>query len=201
MLTIKGVSYHVSSNRCLFDNVSLKIDNEIVGLSGNSGIGKTTLAKLIARIIPLETGSIHVEKSDAKSNPIQLIWQHPEQAVNPKWRIKRILLEAGEIDSDLLKKCGIKKDWLTRFPHQLSGGELQRVCIARCLISKPRVIIADEITTMLDGLSQVDIWELLIIYVKQNKVPMLVISHDEALLNRICDRMINFQKIVDLEKK
>ena len=86
-----------------------------------------------------------------------MIWQHPEQTLDPLLRIQDSLEESGLIDQVLLEKLGIKQQWLSRYPRELSGGELQRCCIARALRVHPKFLIADEISTMLDAITQVQI--------------------------------------------
>src|SRR5699024_3217753 len=128
-------------------------------------------------------------------HPVQLIWQHPEKVINPRWRMKRMLDEAGGLDSDTLDLLGIKKAWLTRYPSELSGGELQRFCLARAIAVDATYLIADEITTMLDAVTQAQIWQLMLTLSKERNIGILAISHDHALLDRISNRMINFNEM------
>ncbi|SHN22355.1 ABC transporter ATP-binding protein [Gracilibacillus kekensis] len=194
MLKIEGVSYTLPDDVPLFQNFSMTVNNgEILGLSGKSGIGKTTLAKIIAGYLRADHGQINVQQMKGKSHSVQLIWQHPEQAVNPKWRIDKTLEEAGVPDQSIIKKLNILPEWLYRYPKQLSGGELQRVCIARCLLAQPEFIIADEITTMLDPISQAEIFKILTEHVQQNKIGLVIISHDTVLLDNLCHKVIDFK--------
>ena len=87
-----------------------------------------------------------------------MIYQHPERALNPRWKMRQSLFEAGALDEDVLREVGIRPLWYDRWPIELSGGELQRFCVARVMRSETRVLIADEMTTMLDALSQAHIW-------------------------------------------
>lgn len=93
---------------------------------------------------------------------MQLIHQHPEKAINPRWRLKRVLEESGKIDADVLHAFGIENEWLDRFPRELSGGELQRFCVARALMSGADYLICDEISTMLDVITQAQIWNVVL---------------------------------------
>ncbi len=119
---------------------------------------------------------------------MQLIFQHPELAVDPRKRMASTLEEAGVIDAELNRKFGIKEDWLSRFPHELSGGELQRFCIARALMTNPQYIIADEISTMLDAVTQAQIWEALLRECDERNAGLVFVSHSPALSARIANR-------------
>src|SRR5699024_3251289 len=96
---------------------------------------------------------------------------------------------------DIIQMLGIRKEWLSRFPSELSGGELQRFCIARALLPGTKYLIADEITTMLDAINQAQIWRIIFQLVKEKNIGVLAISHDPELLNRISDRIIDFEKL------
>ena len=117
---------------------------------------------------------------------MQLIWQHPQEAVNPRRKMKTVLEEGDVLDEHLIRGLGIEKEWLERYPGELSGGELQRFCIARALGEKTRFLLADEITAMLDLITQSQIWNFLLEAVKKREIGLLVVSHSEPLLERIC---------------
>jgi peptide/nickel transport system ATP-binding protein len=119
-------------------------------------------------------------------NPVQLIFQHPEKAVNPKWKMKDILKEGHEVSQVILEAFGIKENWLNRWPNELSGGELQRFALARALGPKTNFLIADEITTMVDAITQAQIWESILGIVEELNIGVLVVSHDKSLINRLC---------------
>lgn len=199
MLELKSGSFYYEKEKYIFKDVSLMINKaEIVGMYGKSGSGKTTLAKVLANYLPLISGEILINKrriDRKKKYPIQLIWQHPERAINPQWRMKKIFHEIGADDQDIFHLLSIQNDWLNRFPHELSGGELQRFSIARALGEGTEFIIADEITSMFDAVTQAQIWHAILPLVKRRQMGMLVISHDLYLLENICDRLINFNEL------
>lgn len=203
MIKVKKISYRYPKGPEVFRDISLQLKpGEVVGIYGKSGLGKTTLAKLIAGYLQPNSGQIEIDGKKPLSkgrNPVQLIWQHPEQAINPRWRMEKVLLEAGKIDSDLLEDLKIRKNWLHRYPSELSGGELQRFCMARALHPDTNYIIADEMTTMLDAITQVQIWQTLIKMVKQRSIGVLSISHNQELLGKISDRIIDFNNLVKQE--
>ena len=121
---------------------------------------------------------------------MQLIFQHPEKAVNPKWRMEDILNEGHTVSQDILDSFGIKKSWLNRWPNELSGGELQRFALARALSPKTRFLIADEIT-----ITQAQIWNVLLSIVEELNIGVLVVSHDRNLINRLCHDTIYLRDI------
>ncbi|MBU0681987.1 MAG: ATP-binding cassette domain-containing protein [Proteobacteria bacterium] len=166
---------------------------EIVGLPGPSGRGKSTLAKVLGGYLLPERGSVRVDGAPLTRSgfcPVQLLFQHPELAVNPRWRIGEILGEAEAPPAALLDELGIESAWFERYPHELSGGELQRVCLARAICSKTRYLLCDEMTSMLDALTQAQIWRAILNIVKRRNLGLLVISHDTALIDRLCDRVV-----------
>ncbi len=167
---------------------------EILGLMAPSGYGKTTLGKLLSGYLPPSQGTVSVnERSLPKKGycPVQLVFQNPELTVNPRWRIRQILQESYLPDPDQLAAFGIHPGWLNRYPHELSGGELQRVAIARILNPATQYLIADEMTAMLDANTQALIWQIVLTFVRQQQIGLVVISHDQPLLKRLCDRILD----------
>lgn len=200
MLEINKISYSYHPEKWVFDQVSLILKpGEIIGLYGQSGIGKSTFAKVIAGYLKPDKGTVTVNgiQYDQKEgrNPIQIIGQHPEKAINPRWRMKQVLAESGEFNDQLLQTFGISKELLHRFPSQLSGGELQRFCLARTIAPETKFLIADEMTTMLDTINQAQIWNTVLQLVKQRQIGMLVISHELPLLKRISDNILSFEEL------
>ncbi|MDO4602563.1 MAG: ATP-binding cassette domain-containing protein [Eubacteriales bacterium] len=182
--------------KAVFSNVNLQVENhERVAILGPSGFGKTTLCKVLAGYLkPLEGEVLIDGKPFPKKGycPVQMIWQHPERAVNPKLRLGDTLADGKEVDERIIRELGIEKDWQKRYPQELSGGELQRFCIARALGKDTKFLIADEISTMLDLITQSQIWNFLLKEVKEREIGLLVVSHSEPLLSRIADRRIVF---------
>lgn len=197
-LKAKDISFkYKNSNTYVLKNVDFEINSgEIVGLVAPSGFGKTTLAKILAGYENSYTGTIKIEGINKKNkyNPVQLIFQHPEKAVNPKWKMRQILTESFNPPKELLDYIGIKDEWLNRYPNELSGGELQRFCVIRALSKDTKFLIADEMTTMLDAITQAQIWNVVLDYIKKNNIGLIVISHEKSLIQRICDRVVNLEK-------
>lgn len=202
----------------VLDHVSLSVEpGERVGVLGPSGYGKTTLMKILAGYLKPDAGRVLLdgkplfEKGGFPGRifggsqgcsesycrgcsscycPVQMVWQHPERAVNPRLTLGETLKEADRIERKLEIGLGIEEDWKTRYPRELSGGELQRFCIARALGQRTRYLIADEISTMLDMITQGQIWNFLIEETSKRNIGMLVVSHSRELLDYICTRQI-----------
>ncbi|MED4473286.1 ABC transporter ATP-binding protein [Oceanobacillus caeni] len=195
-LEVEGISFKYGNGDYLFKDLHLTIHpGEIVGLHGYSGSGKTTMAKIIAGYMKPESGRVLLGGKQIKNrgiHPVQFIWQHPEKSINPRWKMQKIWMESN-MDRKVLDELGIKEKWLSRWPSELSGGELQRFCIARAFQDETKFIIADEITTMLDAITQAHLWKMLHRVAKERNIGVLAISHDSYLLQRISDRMIDFQ--------
>lgn len=195
-LELNQVSYqYKKENKKILENFSLSMgDTERVGLIAPSGYGKTTLCKLIAGYLTPDSGEILLDGRRVSSYkgycPIQMIWQQPELAVNPRLRMREVILEGDEVEPRILEALGIEKAWMDRFPTELSGGELQRFCLARALGKRTRFLLADEISTMLDLITQSQIWNFLLKEVKQRQIGVIAVSHNQALLEKVCSRQV-----------
>ena len=108
--------------------------------------------------------------------------------------MKNVIEEGDRTAPELIEKLGIEPDWMNRFPTELSGGEVQRFCIARALGQRTRFLLADEITTMLDLITQSQIWHFLIEETERRNIGMLVVSHSPELIKKVCTRVIELDK-------
>lgn len=197
-LKIENISFKYTNNKPILSNINFEINNnEIIGLCGDSGSGKSTLCKIITGYIENYDGKITLNNKEIKKgfNPVQLIYQHPEKIMNPRWNMKKILEESWMPDDEILNEFGIKQEWFKRYPSELSGGELQRFSILRALNPKTKFIIADEITTMLDAVTQVQIITSLLTIAKKQDIGIIIVSHDYNLLNRITDKILYLDKL------
>ncbi|MGB9927718.1 MAG: ABC transporter ATP-binding protein [Methanosarcina sp.] len=189
-LKAENISFSYKGDNWILKDVNLSLESgQILGLIGDSGSGKSTLCKILAGYEKKYQGSVNIDGNKISSkgyNPVQLIFQHPEKAVNPKWKMKDILNEGHPISQEIVDAFGIKKSWLNRWPNELSGGELQRFALARALNPETKFLIADEITTMVDAITQAQIWNILLDKVKELNIGILVVSHEKNLINRIC---------------
>ncbi|WP_255467460.1 ABC transporter ATP-binding protein [Raoultibacter phocaeensis] len=194
VLEARGVTYAYGKGKPVLDGVSLRVESgERVALSAPSGTGKTTLARILSGYLAPDAGEVTLDSASLPARgvcPVQLILQHPETAVDPRMRLSRTLSEAGPIDPALVQGLGIRDEWMNRYPHELSGGELQRFCIARALAADPSFLVADEISTMLDALTQAQIWHFLVAEVERRGIGLVFVSHSPALSERIATRII-----------
>lgn len=201
-LKASNITFSYNKKRQILKDISLSLNsNQIIGLMGDSGSGKSTLCKVLAGYITNYKGEVTLDGNkipDKDFYPVQLIYQHPEKTMNPKWKMDKVLNESWAPPQELKDTFGLKDKWLTRWPSELSGGELQRFSILRALNPKTKFIIADEISTMLDAVTQVQIWEKLIKYAKVNNIGILAVSHDPELLEVICDDILYFDEINNL---
>jgi len=198
-LEAKNVSFRYERTLpWVLQNRSLTLEKgERVALFAPSGYGKTTLALLLAGYLRPTAGEILLDGAPLPKKgvcPVQLIYQHPEKAINPRWRLKQVLEESGQLDEGVLDAFGIRRPWLDRFPRELSGGELQRFCVARALMSGADYLICDEISTMLDVITQAQIWNVVLAEAKKRNMGLLAVTHNRHLAERIANRTVDLSE-------
>lgn len=183
----------------ILEDRSVKIEKgERLAIFAPSGYGKTTLAMMLAGYLEPSKGEILLDGKPLPKNgvcPVQLIYQHPEKAINPRWRLKRVLEESGELREDVLAAFGIENAWLNRFPRELSGGELQRFCVARALMSGADYLICDEISTMLDVITQAQIWRVVLAEAEKRNMGIIAVTHNKHLAEQIATRTIDLSAV------
>ena len=199
-LKAENISFkYPSANEYLLKDINLELDNtKIMGLIGDSGSGKSTLCKILSGYVQKYEGNVLFDGKELPKKgfkPVQLIYQHPEKVMNPKWKMDKVLSESWDVDDETLSEFGIQKTWLTRFPQELSGGELQRFSVVRSLNPETKFLIADEMTTMLDAITQVQILDSVLKIVKKRQMGFLLVSHDMDLVDTICDDKIYLKDI------
>ena len=193
-------------------NVNLKIqEGEIYALAGESGCGKSTLAKGIIKLVKPKEGDILFNNSNILSHTkkeqkeypksVQMVFQNPYSSLNPKMKIKDILEEPLIINTKLTKEerkiqikeiladVGLQPSCLELYPHEFSGGQRQRIAIARALILKPKLLIADEPVSALDASIQAQILNLLKELKIKHNLTILFISHDMNVIKYLADRV------------
>lgn len=203
VLEVKNVSFRYGNGPWILKDVSMEVEQgERVVILGPSGYGKSTLAKIIAGYLEPLSGKVLWNNHALPQNcfcPIQLIYQHPEKALNPRWKMKKSLFEAGEPSEEVLSQVGIQEKWYDRWPNELSGGELQRFCVARVLKPETRLLIADEMTTMLDALNQAHIWNFILEYAEKHGMSIIAITHNKFLAEKLATRIISIPDINHIE--
>lgn len=205
-------------NQTVLQDVSLNIpDGSIIGVSGASGIGKSTLAKILCGVTAPDAGAVFLdgkllvsqkEAYDRKRGlAIQMVYQQPYATLDPLQKIGAGLRElisyhrltknrqeTEKLIADILAQMQLPSKILAHLPRQISGGEAQRVALARCLLLSPKLLILDEATSMLDVSTQAN----LLAFVKAQMIPsggsVLFISHDRALTDFYCDTVYAFDE-------
>lgn len=204
------------------DDVSLSVaEGENVGIVGESGSGKTTLARLILKLYKSDAGQIILNGQDIAQlsagqmrplrHQVQMIFQDPYSSLDPRYTIYSILKEALSLEKshagdhekrivEVLTQVDLPEDTLARYPHEFSGGERQRIAIARALLMRPRLLILDEAVSSLDVLVQAQILELLLRLQKSSAMTYIFISHNLRVIRKVCQRIaVMYQgKIVEL---
>jgi peptide/nickel transport system ATP-binding protein/glutathione transport system ATP-binding protein len=176
------------------------LPGETLGIVGESGSGKSTTARAILDLVSRQRGAIAVRAGVSK-RPIQMVFQDPFASLNPRLNVEALLAEPAIADGQrrtdalrqrmrfLLERVGLPEDALERFPHQFSGGQRQRLCIARALMLNPDVVVLDEAVSALDVSVQARVLDLLIDLQHEFKLAYLFISHDMAVVERISHRI------------
>ncbi|MCP3698901.1 MAG: ATP-binding cassette domain-containing protein [Aliivibrio sp.] len=192
MIQLLNAHIHYKNKPLSLPNISLE-QGEILGLSGISGSGKSTVAMLLAGFITPNSGSVTIPEYNKNTpNPVQWVGQHPERSFNPKWTLLRSLKESFRDNpfDEYLERFSIDKEWLTRYPAELSGGQLQRLALCRALLPTTQYLLCDEITAQLDPITQKTILGQLLQLCQEKHMGLLIISHEKSLLNSICHKII-----------
>ena len=216
LLSVNNLSIHFKSKSkhriTAIKKVSFELKKgEIVGLVGESGSGKSTIASAILQLQPFQHGQILWKGEDISAvnqqdyrKQVQLIFQSPIDALNPSMTIRQAIGEpvknlldvkdSGQRVLDALKSVGLSEIHLNRYPHELSGGQCQRVNIARAMIVQPELLVCDEPVSALDVSMQAQIINLLVKLQQQQGLSLLFISHDLKVVRYLCDRVMVIYK-------
>jgi len=194
---------------------------ETLGVVGESGSGKSTVARCIVRLVDPTNGEVEIDGHDIATlregslrpfrRNIQIVFQDPYRSLNPRRTVGQSIVEgpmnfgmsreaAMKSARELMRVVGLAPDALDRFPHQFSGGQRQRLCIARALAMEPRVLIADEAVSALDVSVQAQVLDLLARVREQFDLAMLFITHDLRVAAQICDRIMVMHNGVVVEQ-
>ncbi|MGK9086131.1 ABC transporter ATP-binding protein [Brucella intermedia] len=206
-------SFSRTASQKALDRISIRIQRgSVTGIIGESGSGKTTMGRIIAGLETASDGEIAIDgtKFDVSKNGrtsgilgrVQMIFQDPSISLNPRMTIGDTLEEAIRSSNRLanrlttnshvggmMDRLGLARNFLSRYPHQLSGGQKQRICIARALLARPQIIVADEPTSALDVSVQAEIIDLLKERIVEDRLSMIFISHDLAVVQDLCSQI------------
>ncbi|MFC1840088.1 ABC transporter ATP-binding protein [Thermodesulfobacteriota bacterium] len=223
----KGTFFNRKKERLkAVDGVNLKIEQgEVIGLVGESGCGKSTIARAVMCLTKATSGSITMEgeilnklspeELKRKRPEFQMVFQDPYASLNPRMTVYSILSEPleyhklvkrselAETVSKLLEEVGLAPSDMGKYPHEFSGGQLQRIAIAKALALRPKLIIADEPVSALDVSIRSQVLNLLAKLIKKHSLTLLFISHDLSVIRHISDRIavMYLGKIVELGSK
>jgi peptide/nickel transport system ATP-binding protein len=190
--------------------------NESFGIVGESGSGKSTVLRAICGMMPVAEGSILIDGEPAPvprgrtfARRVQMVFQDPYGSLHPRHTVDRVLSEPLQIHGigdqqerviQALTDVGLGPQMRFRFPHQLSGGQRQRVAIARALILKPDILLLDEPTSALDASVQAEILNLLTRLREEHGLTYVFVSHDLAVIDHMCERLIVMQAGREVER-
>lgn len=201
---VKNVSLHLNKGECL-------------GIIGESGSGKSTLGKMLIGLLKPDKGNVYINDVDIHNDPskekrksvkkaVSIVFQDYTSSANPRFRVKDIINEAlmvkkrrtgskGDSREEIIKlleMVGLDERYIDRYPHELSGGQLQRVCIARAVATDPELILLDEAISSLDASTQTQVMDLLKNLQKEFGFSYIFITHDLPSVTYMCDRVIFF---------
>jgi len=197
----------------IFSGISFEVGSgKTVGLFGQSGSGKSTLGRCIMRLEAPSSGHITMQGMDLARMGLrklrelrpsfQMIFQHPEVSLNPRMILAESVAEPLMVHkgigmdealkeiAPLIRRVGLRDEHLARYPHQLSGGEVQRAVLSRIFSLKPKLVVADEPTSMLDVSVQAQVLRLMQDLQKETGVSYLFISHDPDVMSVMCDQVL-----------
>ncbi|MFJ2551858.1 ABC transporter ATP-binding protein [Microbacterium sp. NPDC087591] len=212
LLELRAAGFAYGSRRVL-DDISLRIDEgDSLGLVGESGAGKSTILRLMLGLAAPSDGQVLFEGEPLSVRDraqlrrfrasVQPVFQDPYSSLDPRQRIDRIIGEplrslrlASGADAqrriaEALESVGLPADTARRYPHEFSGGQRQRIAIARAVVSRPRVLLADEPVSALDVTTRVQVLELLDRLRRENGLSLVMVSHDLTAIASACDRTL-----------
>ncbi|RIY31741.1 ABC transporter ATP-binding protein, partial [Psittacicella hinzii] len=192
------------NKRELFAGLSFSIQaGQVLGIVGPSGIGKSSVGDALCGLLKAKSGSITWHLPERKVPQILKLYQDPISSFAPNVKLAILLQDVinrhqlnASLIPELLKVLQLKEELLERTANQVSGGELQRLAILRVLLFEPKVIFADEITSRLDPLTQREILDFLIRSCKQRNCAVIIVSHEQGLIDYYCQEVVNLQNYV-----
>ncbi|MFI9201440.1 ABC transporter ATP-binding protein [Streptomyces sp. NPDC053048] len=216
MLELRGITAGYDRREPVVRDVSLTVgDGEAIGLLGPSGCGKSTLARVAALLHRPLAGTVVLDGEAARGwrhrapreqrTAFGVVFQQPRQSADPRLRLHDLIAEPlraagrrGEVPdrvAELAAAVGLSDELLARRPHEVSDGQLQRACLARALVLRPRWLICDEMTAMLDASTTAALVAVVEAYRRESGAGLLAVGHDRVLLERWCDRTVRWSSI------
>ncbi|KPC75954.1 ABC transporter ATP-binding protein [Streptomyces coelicoflavus] len=216
MLELLTVTAGYDRRAPVFRDISLSVaPGEAVGLLGPSGCGKSTLARVAALLHRPDAGALHLDGTPVRHwrhrapralrTAFGVVFQQPRLAADPRLTLADLVAEplratgrrdeaAGRV-AELAAGVGLTADLLTRRPHEVSDGQLQRACLARALVLRPRWLVCDEMTAMLDASTTAALVRVVEDYRAGTGAGLLAVGHDRVLLDRWCDRTVDWASL------
>ncbi|MEV5339638.1 ATP-binding cassette domain-containing protein [Streptomyces sp. NPDC052676] len=216
MLELRAISAGYDRRAPVVRDVSLSVaPGEAVGLLGPSGCGKSTLARVAALLHRPDAGTVVLDGIPVRGwrhrapreqrTAFGVVFQQPRLAADPRLRLADLIAEplratgrraqVPERVAELAATVGLTADLLTRRPHEVSDGQLQRACLARALVLRPRLLVCDEMTAMLDASTTAALVAVVEDYRAATGAGLLAVGHDHVLLRRWCDRTVHWDEL------
>nr|WP_203695772.1 ATP-binding cassette domain-containing protein [Streptomyces rubrogriseus] len=219
---MRTVTAGYTRNAPVFRDVSLSVvSGEAVGLLGPSGCGKSTLARVAALLHRPDAGELHLDGTPVRHwrhrapreqrTAFGVVFQQARLSADPRLRLADLIAEplratgrredAADRVGELSATVGLTADLLTRRPHEVSDGQLQRACLARALVLRPRWLVCDEMTAMLDASTTAALVRVVEDYRAATGAGLLAVGHDRVLLDRWCDRTVEWASLVSAAER
>lgn len=192
MITAEGVTVRFGDHTVLDAEEFQAPTSAVSGIYGRSGTGKTTLLRVLSGLRRPDAGTVLFDGNPAPpGGSIAMLDQHPRLVCNPRWTLTRIITEPADIAHravdpvQFAERTGLDRELLSRYPSQVSDGQLQRACLARALVQQPRYLMCDEPTAMLDPIASADVAALLRSMADQG-TGIVLVSHDHDIIDELC---------------
>ncbi|WLW50095.1 ABC transporter ATP-binding protein [Streptomyces sp. YU58] len=216
MLELRAITAGYDRRTPVVRDVSLTVEpGEAVGLLGPSGCGKSTLARVAALLHRPDSGTLLLDGAPVRHwrhraprearTAFGVVFQQPRLSADPRLRLDDLIAEplratgrraeAPDRVAELAATVGLTPDLLGRRPHEVSDGQLQRACLARALVLRPRLLVCDEMTSMLDASTAAALVAVVEDYRRSTGAGLLAVGHDRTLLRRWCDRTVHWDDI------